>query len=204
MNIFQRRKKNLHLHLWKSLINQMTNRATAVIKQSVRAGQEKDFANWQKQIGKIIAEFDGYQGKEIIQITEADPQEYIIILHFDTENNLNLWENSPERAECIALGEEIIGKPQQFEIITGLEYWFSLPSQAGKKPPPRHKMAVVTWFAIAPLVQFVTPGIGEYLKRFPLPAWVVIWLGSGVLVLLMTYIVMPLMTRLFARWLYRR
>lgn len=77
-----------------------TDRATAVITQSVRAGQEKDFENWQKRVGKIIAEFEGYRGKEVILISDTRPQEYVIILHFDTAKNLNQWEDSPERAEC--------------------------------------------------------------------------------------------------------
>jgi hypothetical protein len=41
------------------------------------------------------------------------------------------------------------------QVLTGLESWFTLPTQPGLPPPPRYKMALVTWVTIFPLITLV-------------------------------------------------
>jgi antibiotic biosynthesis monooxygenase (ABM) superfamily enzyme len=36
------------------------------------------------------------------------------------------------------------------EFLTGLESWFTLPTQPGAPPPPPYKMAILTWVTIFP------------------------------------------------------
>ena len=86
------------------------------------------------------------------------------------------------------------------QVMTGMEHWFTLPGAPRALPPPRHKMAAVTWLAIFPLVSVIGPGINT--AAAAAPALVRTMLTAAILVTLMTYVVMPLMTRLFARWLF--
>ena len=59
----------------------------------------------------------------------------------------------------------------------------------------------VTWLALFPLVMIVPPMLTYLVGGFP--NWAQIMIIAAVMVLLMTYVVMPRMTRLFSRWLYR-
>jgi antibiotic biosynthesis monooxygenase (ABM) superfamily enzyme len=83
--------------------------------------------------------------------------------------------------------------------ISGLEGWFSLPGR-GPTPPPRWKMALLTgavvWVLITVLLALATPLLASLV--LPLRALVT----AAVLVMLMTYVVMPRVSRLFAGWLY--
>ena len=90
--------------------------------------------------------------------------------------------------------------PLQRQVLTGLEGWFTLPSQPGTPPPPRYKMAIVTWAAIFPLITLVVVATAPPVGSLPLVARLAV--TTGIAVPLMTWWVMPQMTRLLRRWLY--
>jgi hypothetical protein len=85
-------------------------------------------------------------------------------------------------------------------VLTGLETWFTLPTQPGAMPPPRYKMAVVTLLVIYPLSLGASVAMTRWLADLPMLLRSL--LGSVVMIALMTYVIMPRATRLFRRWLY--
>jgi antibiotic biosynthesis monooxygenase (ABM) superfamily enzyme len=70
---------------------------------------------------------------------------------------------------------------------------------AQRATPQRYKIFLLTWLAIYPLITAILWLFGPFLSLFPLPVRTLIL--TGVLVYLMTYIVMPKLTKLFHRWL---
>ncbi|MCC5654336.1 hypothetical protein LC609_32065 [Nostoc sp. XA013] len=66
--------------------------------------------------------------------------------------------------------------------------------------PPHYKMFLLTWLAIYPLITGILWLFGTLLAVFPLPLRTFIL--TGALVYLMTYIVMPKLTKVFHAWLY--
>jgi uncharacterized protein len=93
----------------------------------------------------------------------------------------------------------VIG-PLQRQVLTGLESWFTLPTQPGSPPPPPYKMALVTWVTIFPLITLVVVATAPLVGSLPLVARLAV--TTAVTVPLMTWVVMPRMTRLLHRWLY--
>jgi uncharacterized protein len=85
-------------------------------------------------------------------------------------------------------------------MLTGLEAWFTLPSQSPIKPPPRYKMAILSWVAVYALLSLLGFSFAPLLAA--LPAFIRTFIISVIMVLLMTYFVMPWMTRLTKTWLY--
>ncbi|MGE0683652.1 MAG: hypothetical protein AB7P69_22480 [Candidatus Binatia bacterium] len=65
--------------------------------------------------------------------------------------------------------------------------------------PPRYKLAVITWLAIFPLITFVLALFGSLLMQLPLVLRTFVL--TVTLVPAMTYLIVPLYMRLFARWL---
>ena len=63
----------------------------------------------------------------------------------------------------------------------------------------RHKLFLLTWLAIYPLITLILHFFGEYLNLLPLPIRTLIL--TGALVYLMTYWVMPMLIKLFRDWL---
>lgn len=81
--------------------------------------------------------------------------------------------------------------------LHGLEAWFRSP----QNPPPRWKMALLTWIAVWPVSLAVSallnPMIGEAVPKLILSGVVAV----GIVVIL-TWVVMPLLVKLAHRWLH--
>ena len=85
----------------------------------------------------------------------------------------------------------------------------AMPSPAGAarapragRPPPRHKMVVATVVGLYPLILFVAPRLARLFE--PLPSALATLSSVTILVLMMTYVVMPLVMRGMSRWLFPR
>jgi antibiotic biosynthesis monooxygenase (ABM) superfamily enzyme len=85
------------------------------------------------------------------------------------------------------------------QVRSGLETWFTLPGvPMPAKPPANWKMAIVTWVALLPLVI----ALAYIFAPFRLPFLVEVSLSTAIPVSLLTWVVMPALTRLLYRWLY--
>jgi antibiotic biosynthesis monooxygenase (ABM) superfamily enzyme len=125
---------------------------------------------------------------------------YTYIFHFDDPLHLKRWEDSQERRAWVSQLDEWIEAPAAKQVVTGLEYWFQLPADAGSVPAPRYKMAVVTISAIFPLSLLIAEALNPHLLHLPIAVRSL--LTACLLVIPMTCVVMPVMTKLFAPWLF--
>ncbi|MCB2205591.1 antibiotic biosynthesis monooxygenase [bacterium] len=174
---------------------------TTVVRRTVRKGKEEDFESWLKGIMNDALGFEGHLGTGIIRPSKKSRPEYIIVFRFDTYEHLMAWETSDVRRQWVQRVQSLITGETKVQRHTGLEYWFTVPDHPGSAPPPRIKMAFVTWLALFPLVLIVPPLLLNIVGA--LPNWGQVMIIAAVMVLLMTYVVMPQMTRLFSRWLYK-
>lgn len=151
-------------------------------------------------ITKAAASHPGHLGVNIFR-PSASSKFYRVVVKFDTMQNYLAWENSTQREELLKRFEELNAGEQETEILSGLETWFTLEGEDAVVPPPRYKMMIVIWFAIFPLSLALNLTIGPFLRDWPAAARV--GLLSILMVGLMTYFLMPLMTRIFHRWLHK-
>lgn len=86
------------------------------------------------------------------------------------------------------------------QFLTGLESWFTLPGRPGSPPPPPYKMALLTWVTIFPLITVVVLALDPLLVRLDLVPRLAV--TTAVTVPIMTWLVMPRVTRLLRGWLY--
>lgn len=173
--------------------------ATGVASRRVEKGREEEFEEWISGILTAVKEFPGYLGSDVLRPGDPDDDEYRIIYRFDHASNLNRWEESEERGRWLRRAKPMISE-ENVRVLTGLETWFTLPSRPDEPSPPRYKMAVVTWLAVFPLISAIFALLGPVLNQ--LPVLLRTLLLTVIMVSLMTYVVMPRMTRLFAFWLY--
>ena len=174
--------------------------ATAVASRRVKPGREREFEEWVSGIRAAVKKFPGYLGSEVLRPSGSEDGEYVIVFRFDHASNLHVWEGSEERRRWLDKSRPLLHEEEKVDVLTGLETWFTLPSRPAEPPPPRYKMGVVTWLAVVPVVFIMFSLFGQWLNL--LPAWLRTLVFSAVTVTLMTYVVMPRMTRLFSFWLY--
>jgi uncharacterized protein len=174
---------------------------TVVITRTAKAGKVAEFERWMEGIIHAAMKFQGFAGINVIRPQDPANPEYVIIFHFDTHENLTKWENSPERRDWAERGRAVVEGESKIERRTGMEFWFT-PRSRGQQAPVRYKMAIVLVAVISvllvtliPLIQLATEDLHPALRLV---------VGVAIMVLLMTYIVMPALTRLLHSWLYKK
>lgn len=176
------------------------HQVTAVISHIVRAGREQGYEEWFHGIASDAQKFKGHLGVSTIRPRDHAHPEYVVILRFDRYDNLKAWLESDIRREWIERLQPLIEKPESIQTLTGLETWFSLPHQPLKVPPPRYKMALVTWLGVFVTLAILSRLLAPLLSGLPLLLSQLI--TTGLVVCLLTYLVMPRLTKLFRHWLY--
>ena len=168
----------------------------SVIRHHVRAGSEPDYERWSKDVLPIAQAFPGHQGVTIIR-PPSGSRIYTVVLHFDTLEHLRGWLESPTRQQLLARIEPHLTSGVEVEIRPGLEVWMPPPGQAPARP---YKQFLLVWSVIYPL-QLVTPLlVGSVLTA---PVWLRALIGTGLVVAVMTWVIMPRYTRAVSGWLYR-
>jgi uncharacterized protein len=173
---------------------------TTTVTRRIKPGHEAAYEAFLAGISGAARAFPGYLGIEVFRPAGGPGGEYRTVYRFDSAAHLQAWVDSPERAAWLARAEPHVAGPMRTQVLTGLESWFTLPTQPGAPPPPRYKMALVTWATIFPLITLVVVATAPLLGSLPLVARLAV--TTGVTVPLMTWVVMPRVTRLLGRWLY--
>ena len=172
---------------------------TTTVTRRVRPGHEAEYEQFLAGIIAAATEFPGHLGVEVFKPQSASAGEYRTVYRFDTAEHLEAWLDSDEHAAWLKRAEPHVIGPTRTSFVTGLETWFTLPGRTGMPPPP-YKMALVTWGTIFPLITAIVAIAGPLLEDLPLAARLAI--TTALAVPLMTWVVMPRVTRLLAGWLY--
>lgn len=176
---------------------------TVLITRKPRKSNQEEFEQALSDTIDAALEFPGHLGVTVLK-PQGDNSDYQIIVKFASQTDYQRWCHSNEAAHWFKILNRLEERPPNLEIMTGLETWFAVNSSTSRPmiPPPRYKMAIVTWLAIFVLIVIINLLFGSFLASLPmLLRSLVLTVG---LVSLMTYIVMPRMTRLFSWWLYPR
>ena len=185
----------------------MIQPVTVVVRRRIRRGFEAEAEEWMRGISAALSKYPGALGVEVIRPHDPSEPLYYYVFRFDSDETLRVWNESNERKEWLDRSLRFMETPPEYETLSGLEYWFTPPpgNATPAHPPPRYKMAILTWAAIVPLAFGLAYLLPLRFDRFP-PGPLTVLLrtmtNTTVLVVLLTYIVMPRITRLFARWLF--
>src|SRR5215216_8183637 len=175
------------------------NQVTSVICRNIMPGHEKDYDNWARRYLTFERKAPGYLGTTIIIPGGSKSSLRYIIRRFADKAAMEAWDNSVESQKLLHEADNY--STRHYETSTGLETWFTLPGlkTLSQSPPPRWKMAIVLFFAayfISSLSRFV---LNPFLGQWPMLSAVIY---TAILVVSLTYIAMPILSRLLRRWLY--
>lgn len=176
---------------------------TVLISRQVKQGSEAEFERVIDQIMAVTATFKGYLGAQLVRPGEeqgVNDSLYHVVLAFDSESNLNIWHNSPARSLGLAATAPFIEGQALVRQVSGLALWFQPPTAPKQIPPPRWKVAVVTWLGIFPTVYILFFMLDDLLAPWPLLTRIMFL--TVLVVGVMTWVVAPQLTRLFRPWLY--
>lgn len=169
-----------------------------MVARLVRRGQEAAYEAWLQRAIAAARRFPGHSGAEVLR-PSGDDRHYVLVFCYETFEQLLAWEQSLERAALVREVEALTDGLPVVQRSTGLEGWFTLPGQP-VFPPPRWKMALVTWLVAFPLIQVLGLVWSPVLAQAP-PLVRSAVVGAS-MVVTMTYAAMPVVTRALRIWLH--
>ncbi len=173
---------------------------TVVVTRRVRRGKEAAYEAWLARLLADSRALPGYLGASVQRPAPGAPPEYTSVFRFDTVANLRAFEESEMRRRYLAEVVDLVEADAVWERLTGLEFWFTPPKGTVVPQPTRWRMAVVMIGVVYGLVVSIGGLTGLALEGAPPPLRLLVTITLEVL--LMTYWLMPRLTRWLARWRY--
>lgn len=164
------------------------------ITRKILPGKEQEFkASLQNFLGQSFIH-DGVHGAAIISsFPGAVNNEIGILRTFKDEKERDAFYNSEQFSSWEAYASTLT-EPAVYRQLTGLEAWFRSPT-----PPPRWKMAIATLCGVFPTSLLLYYATGWLLTDLPTPFRLLI--TATLMVGILTWVVMPLITKILKGWL---
>lgn len=176
--------------------------ASAVISTRVRPGMEAAYRRWEQKIAAAQSQATGLQGYRFEPAVPGVQDDFVAILRFDSETNLQAWLDSPRRRALIDEAAPFTAEFHTRTVQSGFEQWFRDATPEGAPAPAAWKMNMIVVLTLYPTVFLWgllvgTPFLGRTLKLdFP----VALFVGNVFSVLLTAHLV-PWAAKRLGWWL---
>lgn len=175
--------------------------ASLVIEHRVPTGKEQEFQEWQSLLTSVVNRFKGYLRTDLSPPVLGVQEKWYVIVYFDTQEHLNQWINSPERQSLLKSGEELFGSYQFRSFKTGLESWFTQEANELEINSPAWKQNLIVLVGLYPTVMIQTIICSTLHLMVSWPLSVSMLINNFVCCCLLTWVVMPPLSRWFNFWL---
>ena len=184
--------------------------AFEIVKAAVAPGEEKAYRSLRAALDAQAATFPGFVGVEAVPPMPGDT-DWTVVLAFESDADLLRWRTSPERAELLGRIHQV-ADDHDWVLPTGFAQW---SSRNGRDPAgaPAWKQAMTALAVLYAVVSVLNITLGNFIGKglsvegskvvpgLGLPFPVVVFVGNAVGTILLTWVLMPIVTRLLNWWL---
>jgi antibiotic biosynthesis monooxygenase (ABM) superfamily enzyme len=174
-------------------------RSSAAVVHRVPPSSVKEFKEWQRGITATAEEFPGYEGTDLYPPNDPQSEEWITVIHFEDDDSLQNWIDSPERAEWVEKLGGAIGEFEMKRLTGGFSAWFSGARKTPKEATPGWKMALTVLFGLYPTVMLLSIFVSPFTNPWGFAFSMLI--GNALSVSILQWIVMPALVRVLMPWL---
>jgi antibiotic biosynthesis monooxygenase (ABM) superfamily enzyme len=177
-----------------------TEPITVSITRTVKPGCEADFERALHDFVQRSLSLPGQHGVHIMRPAPGSgSRDYGIVRKFANRDALMAFRASPEYLGWTQLAVELTEGSGRTEELTGLESWFTLPG-APLHALPKWKMAIATFLGVFPTATILSLTLGKAVQPWPFLLGGTVF--NAAMVALLTWVVMPLVTRALHGWLH--
>lgn len=166
---------------------------TVTVARVVRPDRREAFEREAADVLGIAAAFPGNLGATLLR-PGPDSSEYHLVYRFADDSSLAAWEDSAERRHFLGRLRGIV-EDERYARVTGLDSFFTRPATPG----PRWRLTVLTIAAVFAVTWLFRLLLMPHLGGWPVESRML--LSASLVVVLLGHVVMPVLTRLLARWL---
>lgn len=170
---------------------------TAVVSVRVDPDHRDEYLELYHEIDGAMSRAPGFVRTEMFEPVPGLQDDTVVVFTFDGRENLDAWLESPERRAILDRMQPFVETPHTINVVGGWGGWFDL----GEDQPRRWKQAVVVLLALYPTILLLTLIDNRWVPDPPLPLDVLMTNIAGVVIL--TWLLMPRLTRAFNNWLSR-
>jgi uncharacterized protein len=172
---------------------------SAVITTRVKPGCEERYRAWEQRIAAVQARAPGFQGYRFEPPAPGVQNDWLAIVRFDSEANLDAWLNSPARLTLVEESAAFTDEVHARIVRSGFDQWF--PNAPGRPRPAVWKQNMLVLLMLYPVV-FVFGALVQspLLVGHGMPFWLALFIGNVVSVTLLNWLV-PWSARRFGWWI---
>ncbi len=177
---------------------------TVLIRRRVKPGREADYEAWLHRLQVAARSLPGYLGVTTQRPAAGAAREYLSAVRFATLADLRGFEASELRRQALAEVAPLVDGDALWQELTGLEFWFSAPPGTVVPQPSRPRMALVMIGVVFALVLSIGSVVNAAFALLPVatPYPLRLLVTISLEVVLMTWWLMPWLTRRLAPWIY--
>jgi len=180
---------------------------TVAITRRADLSRTAEMTAWVNAGSTLAEDFPGFLGTGWVRPDEKSDEWHMLYRFADAEALRN-WEESPQRQWWLSSAEGFV-EHTRTERRTGIEGWFDPPrerevrqAEGAPAAPPRWKQAVTIWLGFFPVSLLAAVTLNRLLVDLNVVVRTLI--STLCLTPVMTYLVLPQVTRLLQPWLRRR
>ncbi|HEY9631145.1 MAG TPA: antibiotic biosynthesis monooxygenase [Coleofasciculaceae cyanobacterium] len=175
---------------------------TLVISEVVQPDRIQEYEDWTRGINHAAQQFEGFLGVEVIRPRDHIYPEYVVIVKFDNYVHLRIWLTSSLYRQWMAKSRYLISKRSHQQLPNGIELWFTLPTDSTpvSSQPAYYKKVILGVLAVYPLILLANVLLNPILSG--LPSLLGLLISVTFVSALLTYPVMPWLTKILRLWLY--
>src|SRR6266446_578335 len=117
---------------------------TKVVDRIPREGMDAQLEQAMKNLIGAALKFPGHLGVTVTRPSLPVQPGFRMVYRFDSCEHLRAWEESAAHARLVAAANRYTQGEPHYDVLTGLETWFTLPAQPTPHLPPRSKITHVT------------------------------------------------------------
>ena len=175
---------------------------TVIVRRRVKRGKEVNFEAAMQEFIRFALSFPGHVGIHVLRPDHDSRREYTVVDRFADAESRAAFKSSATYQDWMHRLAEFTEDGPQIHELSGIAGWFPPPAHVRGSAPPRLKMASVTFLGVYPLTSVLPPLYGSLLPSWPhLLRNIVV---TATIVAALTWVVMPLLTRVFRPWLFPR
>ena len=169
---------------------------TVTVARDVRVDRREAFEQWAAEVLGMAAEFPGNLGTSLLRPGPGSTR-YHLVYRFADGESLARWERSTERRAALQRVAHLTDRVD-YAHVAGLDSFFTALTPS--RPGPRWRMTVLTVAAVFAITLAFQLLVAPHVTSWPMAARLLV--SAVVVVVLLGYVVMPLLSRLFRRWLH--
>ncbi|WP_211190677.1 antibiotic biosynthesis monooxygenase [Actinomycetospora sp. TBRC 11914] len=176
--------------------------ATVVVSHTVAPREEAAFLAWQDRMTVAESRSPGFLGSELFRPVPGVQDDWTAVYRFASAADLEAWLASDERRALLDEGSRF--RDFRLRTVAGaFGSWIPGSGRGGASDgPPSWKTALSVLVGLYPTVVLLTLALSAVWPSGPL--WAALLVGNVASVALLTWVVMPVVTRALAPWLTPR